>query len=157
MSQLDSTAFNRKVDDALVPAIPALQPAYRMLAPLAETWLRVITGIALMMHGWPKIQNPMGAAGMVEGIGFHPGWLWSPLLAGTEFIGGLLLVLGLLTRVAAGAATVVLLVTVYFHWVLQSQGYSGAELSLIWSAATFYFVARGGGRYSADRLIGREI
>lgn len=137
--------------------IPALRPLYTCAAPLAETWLRVIAGFALAMHGWPKIQDPMRAVGMVESIGFHPGWLWSPALAAGEFFGGLLLMFGLLTRFAAGATTVILLVTVYFHWVLKAEGYSGAELSLIWSGVTLFFVARGGGRFSVDRLIGREI
>ncbi|MCA1334801.1 DoxX family protein [Pseudooceanicola marinus] len=137
--------------------LPFLGPLYRQTAPLTELWLRVISGVALMVHGWPKIQNPTGAADMVSGLGFAPGWFWSILLSVTEFTGGLLLALGLLTRLAAGGTTVILLVTVYFHWVVLEQGYSGAELSLIWSAVTLTFLAKGGGRYSVDRLIGREL
>ncbi len=136
---------------------PKLAPLYAALSPLSETWLRVICGIALMMHGWPKLMNPFGATGMVEGIGFYPGWLWSPALAITEFFGGLLLVLGLATRLAGAATTVVLLVTVYFHWVLRQEGYSGAELSLIWSAVTLYFAVHGAGRFSVDARLGKEL
>ena len=110
-----------------------------------------------MVHGWPKIQNPMGAAEMVGGIGFQPAAFWSVALAVTEFGGGLLLLLGLLTRLAAAGTTVILLVTVFFHWVQLDQGYRGAELSLIWSAVTFWFVAAGGGRFSLDRLIARNL
>ncbi|MBY5971110.1 DoxX family protein [Ferrimonas balearica] len=137
--------------------LPFLGPLYRRAAPLTELWLRVISGVALMVHGWPKIQNPTGAADMVSGLGFAPGWFWSILLSVTEFTGGLLLALGLLTRLAAGGTTVILLVTVYFHWIVLEQGYRGAELSLIWSAVTLTFLAKGGGRYSVDRLIGREL
>ena len=137
--------------------LPFLGPLYRQAAPLTELWLRVISGLALMVHGWPKIQNPTGAADMVSGLGFAPGWFWSILLSVTEFTGGLLLALGLLTRLAAGGTTVILLVTVYFHWIVLEQGYRGAELSLIWSAVTLTFLAKGGGRYSVDRLIGREL
>ena len=60
-------------------------------------------------------------------------------------------------RPAALAATVVLLVTVWFHWIVQSQGFSGAEKSILWAAITFYFFAHGGGPYSVDRLIGKEL
>lgn len=137
--------------------LPFLGPLYRVLAPIADLWLRVISGVALMVHGWPKIQNPTGAADMVSGLGFAPGWVWSILLSVTEFAGGLLLALGLLTRLAAGGSTVILLVTIYFHWVVLEQGYRGAELSLIWSAVTLTFLAKGGGRFSLDRLIGREL
>ena len=136
---------------------PFLRPVYAALTPLAETWLRVICGVALMVHGWPKIQNPFGASGMVEGLGFYPGWLWSPALSISEFVGGLLLVLGLMTRLAGAATTVILLVTVYFHWVVKAEGYRGAELSLIWSAATFYFALRGAGRLSLDALLRRTL
>lgn len=136
---------------------PKLAPVYAALSPLATTWLRVICGIALMVHGWPKITNPLGATGMVEGMGFYPGWLWSVALSVTEFGGGLLLVLGLLTRLAAAGTTVVLLVTVYFHWVLKAEGYRGAELSLIWSAVTFFFVAHGGGRLSLDARLKKQL
>lgn len=137
--------------------LPQLKPLYGALAPLSVTYMRVIAGIAFMVHGLPKISNPMGAAGMVEGLGFHPGWLWSPALAITEFLGGLLLMLGLLTRPVAVATSIVLLVTVYFHWVAKAEGYAGSELSLIWLGITLYFVAHGGGRWSLDRIIGRQF
>lgn len=137
---------------------PRLQSLYSAIAPFTVLYMRVIAGIAFMAHGWPKIQNPMGAAGMVEGLGFYPGWFFSPALSITEFVGGLLLLLGLFTRPAAAATSFVLLVTVYFHWIAKAEGYAGAELSLIWLGITLYFLAHGGGRHSVDRaVIGREI
>ncbi|WP_370209173.1 DoxX family protein [Pararhodobacter marinus] len=137
--------------------IPSLAPLYAALTPLAFTWLRVICGVALMVHGWPKFLDPLGATGMVAGIGFAPAAFWSVALSMTEFLGGLLLALGLLTRLAAAGATVILLVTVYFHWIQLDQGYGGAELSLIWSAVTLYFVGAGGGRFSVDALFKRTL
>ena len=79
------------------------------------------------------------------------------LLAATEFFGGLLLALGLLTRPAAFATSIVLCVTTYFHWVVQAEGFSGAEKSLLWLAITLYFVAHGGGRLSVDRAMGKQF
>jgi putative oxidoreductase len=58
--------------------------------------LRVVMGLAFVFHGWPKIQNPlhwMGDAPM-------PGVLQA-LAALSEFGGGIALVLGLLTPLAA--------------------------------------------------------
>ena len=94
---------------------------------------------------------------MVEGLGFYPGVFWSPLLAVTEFFGGILLALGLLTRPAAFAGMIVLLVTVWFHWVTMGQGFSGAEKSILWAAIFFYFVIRGGNRHSVDAKLGKEF
>ena len=118
--------------------------------------MRIAAGLILASHGWPKIQAPMKNVGMVENLGFVPGALWSPLLAGTEFLGGLLLAFGFLTRVAAAGATIVLLVTIYLHAYLQGKGVGGAELSILWATITFYFVAHGGGAFSLDRLLKRE-
>lgn len=137
--------------------IAPLAKVYELGTPIAETVLRVLAGMALMVHGWPKIQNPFGMAGMVEGLGFVPGIFWSPALAVTEFFGGLLLVLGLLTRPAAFATMVVLLVTVYAHWIAMGQGYSGAELSILWSAILLFFAMRGANRFSVDAKIGRQF
>ena len=137
--------------------IPKLHGLYAALAPLSVLCMRVIAGVAFMVHGWPKINAPMGAVGMVEGLGFHPGWFWAPLLAATEFLGGLLLTLGLLTRPAAVATSIVLCVTTYFHWVVQAEGFPGAEKSLLWLAITLYFVAHGGGRLSVDRAMGKQF
>lgn len=137
--------------------IPALGGLYAGLHDGAETLLRVIAGGALVIHGAPKIVNPFGTAGLVESLGFYPGNLWAPLLAATEFFGGILIALGFLTRPAALAGTFVLLVTVWFHWITQGEGYSGAEKSIIWAAILFFFFIRGGNRHSVDARIGKEF
>jgi putative oxidoreductase len=136
---------------------PLMRTTYARLAGPSTLLLRLIAGIALVVHGWPKIQNPFKYVDMVEGLGFVPGTLWSPMLAGTEFFGGILLAIGFLTRPAALAATIVLLVTAWFHWVVQGQGWSGSEKSLLWAAMTFYFVAHGGGPFSVDRALRKEV
>lgn len=135
--------------------IPRLAPLYAGGHDAVETVLRVVAGVLLVVHGYGKILDPFGAVGMVEGLGFYPGVLWSPLLAGTEFFGGILLAIGLLTRPAAVAATIVLLVTVYFHWVSLGQGLSGAEKSILWAAITLYFAFRGGNSHSVDAKLSR--
>lgn len=137
--------------------IPALGKIYAGLHDISYTLLRVMAGLALAIHGWPKIQDPMKLVGMVESLGFAPGALWAVLLAATEFIGGILLVLGLLTRPAALGATIVLLVTVYFHWVVKAEGWSGSEKSLLWAAMTFLIFVRGAGAHSIDRLLKKEF
>jgi putative oxidoreductase len=137
--------------------IPALGGLYASLGSFAWALLRVIAGLGLVTHGYAKILDPFGNIGMVEGLGFYPGTIWSPLLAVTEFFGGLFLAAGFLTRPAALAATISLLVTVWFHWVVQAEGYGGAEKSILWSAICFFFVIHGGGRFSVDRAIGREF
>lgn len=137
--------------------IPALGRLYRPLSTLAETLLRAVAGGTLVTHGWPKIQDPTGAAGMVEGLGFYPGELWSLLLAITEFVGGICILLGLLTRFWAAGAFLVLCTTTYFHWIVQAEGWRGAEYSVVWASIMLFFVIRGSNRHSLDALIGRQL
>jgi putative oxidoreductase len=136
---------------------PALGGVYRGLSGPSVALMRIVAGVALMTHGWGKIQDPMAMVGFVENIGFHPGWFWSPALAVTEFFGGLLLALGLFTRGAAVGTTIVLLVTVYFHWILKDEGWGGSEKSIIWLTITFYFAVHGGQVFALDRLFKREL
>lgn len=148
--------------DAATPSsrrliIPALGGLYANLHDGVETLLRVIAGLALVTHGATKIVDPFGATEMVEGLGFYPGAFWSPLLSATEFFGGLLVAIGLFTRPAAFAAMIVLLVTVWFHWITLGQGYSGAEKSILWAAIFLFFAIRGGNRHSVDTRIGKEF
>jgi putative oxidoreductase len=137
--------------------IPSLAGLYASLAGPSVLLMRVVAGVAMAIHGSGKIQDPFRNVAMVEKLGFLPGEFWSPLLAGTEFFAGILLAIGFLTRPAALGATIVLLVTVWFHGIVQGQGYGGAEKSLLWAAMTFYFVAHGGGFLSIDRALRKEL
>lgn len=137
--------------------VPSLAPLYERLFVSGETFLRVVAGALLVTHGFPKILDPFGASGLVESIGFYPGAFWSLLLSVSEFLAGVCLTLGLFTRAAALVATVILLVTVYFHGIVQGQGLFGAEKSILWAAITIFFLLRGANRHSLDHRIGRQI
>lgn len=137
--------------------IPSLGGLYSALHESAETILRVVTGLLLVSHGYGKILDPFGASGMVESLGFYPGAFWSPLLAATEFFGGILIAIGLFTRPAAFAATIVLAVTVYFHGIVQGEGVMGAEKSILWMLILFFFAIRGANSHSVDARLGRQF
>jgi len=137
--------------------LPFLGGLYARFDTLAETVQRVVAGGILAVHGWPKITNPFGAVGMVERIGFYPGTVWSPMLAATEFFGGILIAIGLFTRPAALAGTVVLLVAAYFHWLVLGQGFKGAEFPILWAAVLLFFAVRGSNAHSVDARIGRQF
>ena len=154
MANIDTPSSQDRTTRLLIPALGSV---YRSLHDLSETILRVAAGAALTIHGAGKIGNPFGTVEMVEGLGFYPGVFWSPLLAGTEFFGGMLIAVGLLTRPAAFAAMIVLLVTVWFHWITLGQGYMGAEKSILWAAIFFFFAIRGANGHSLDARLGREV
>lgn len=70
--------------------------------------VRVLTGLIFLLHGFSKFQGGIGGTtGFFQSIGL-PGFL-APVVAIIEILGGLLLILGLLTRIAGAALTVIMI------------------------------------------------
>lgn len=139
--------------------IPALGGLYRTLAPVTELLIRLCAGLSLAAHGFPKLFGATAAnAAFFEQAGFHPALFWTILTGLTEFGAGLCLALGFLTRLAAIPILLFLLVAVKFH---AANGFYwnqlGFEYPLFWTLVVLHFLVCGGGRWSLDRLIGREI
>ena len=110
---VDHAVFDNAPADLV---IPALAPLYERVAqPMAWSLFRLAIGGMLVVEGWPKIIAPFAQVGFVEGIGMHPGWFWSPFLAGLQFFGGMFIAAGLLTRPVALANAVMLAITLWFH------------------------------------------
>ncbi len=56
--------------------------------------LRIIAGSFMVYYGWPKVKNLRSNAGDFVKMGFKPGWLWGTIVALVEFVGGILIILG---------------------------------------------------------------
>lgn len=139
--------------------IPALGRLYDCIAPVTEPLIRLVAGLSLAAHGYPKLFGATAAnVAFFEQAGFHPALFWTILTGCVEFFGGLCLAAGLLTRVVAGPILIFLLAAVSFHW---PNGFYwnklGFEYPLFWSIVVFNFLVRGGGTWSIDALIGREV
>jgi putative oxidoreductase len=146
------------------PAIPAIAPITEALSPLAEPLIRVTAGLLLVPHGAQKLFGWFGGYGIEATGQFFSSKLGLPaslaLLAGViEFFGGLMLALGLGTRVVAALVAGLMAVAVLqvhlgagFFWTS-----GGFEYPLFWGVVALAFAIRGGGRYSLDALIGYEV
>ena len=140
--------------------LPALKPFYDFAIPLSWLVVRVAVGWNFLVHGWGKI-----AAGPTPGflkafadLGFTPpaAWFWTALVL--ETVAGISLILGLFTRFFAAALAIELLIITVVYW---ANGFSwlrqGYEYTLLWGLVCFAIALRGGGPYSLDRMIGREL
>jgi len=146
------------------PLVPAFRPLQDALTPYAELAARVVPGLFLMPHGAQKLFGLFGGYGLEATGQFFATKLGLPasmaLVTGLiEFFGGLLLAVGLATRVAAGLIAGMMAVAVLqvhlangFFWT--SMGY---EYPLMWGILALTYVVRGGGRMSLDAVIGVEI
>ena len=80
--------------------IPALGGIYRTFAPITEPLIRVVAGGSLAMHGFPILFGNIGAADkFLESTGFQNCLFWAYVVGAVEFVCGLFLTLGFLTRV----------------------------------------------------------
>jgi putative oxidoreductase len=137
---------------------PALDSFYERVIPLASLVIRVACGWNLLVHGWGKVtRGPSAFVKAFAAMGFDSiAWVWAALAI--EFVGGAAIILGLFTRFWAAAAAIELAIITMLYW---KTGFSwlqrGYEYTLLWGLVCFAIALRGGGPYSLDRKIGREL
>ncbi|MDA0748989.1 MAG: DoxX family protein [bacterium] len=117
--------------------------------------LRVFAGLAMaLQHGIGKIPPSDGFIAGVQKLGFPlaEGFAWA---AGTsEFLGGLLLALGLLTRPAAACVAGTMAVAAFGRHA--ADPFQNKELALLYLGVALLFVALGAGRYGVDAFLRRD-
>jgi putative oxidoreductase len=140
--------------------IPALARFYARVTDLSWPIIRLTMGGMLLAHGIPKWQAGVAAfaTGSLARRGIEPSLPLAYLVIGVETIGAICIALGLFTRFFAAAAAIHLLVVTFIH---MPQGFAwtnrGYEYPLMWGLILFAIALRGGGPYSLDRKIGREL
>lgn len=123
--------------------------------------LRIPVGIIFAAHGAQKLFGWFGGYGLggtgqwMDSIGLSPGYLMALLAGGTEFFGGLALIIGLLVRPASAALAFAMLIAIFsVHFqnglFMSNNGY---EFGLALLAASVSLLFSGAGRASVDRLV----
>jgi len=140
--------------------VPGVAGLYEALAPLSHALIRVALGVFLIPHGYAKLFQDDAASAARNFVNF--GWShplgWAYLIGALEFFGGIMLAIGLFTRIVA-AAFVIEMAVISFGvlWPVWSWGKHGMEYALLMGIVALAIVLRGGGRYSADHYLGREF
>lgn len=149
-----------------MPMVPAaLTPLLRLTT--STTWLppliaRAVVGIAFIVAGKGKLSNLDQTIAFFESLNIPAANLQAPFVAGVELVGGILLVLGLGTRLAAALLIGVMGVALLTAILPPVDGVTAKALAGISSLesaylAIFVFLAFGGaGAASLDRFIWRR-
>ena len=132
------------------------------LLPIGYALARVWFALLILPSGYEKVFAHGAeriAAGNVLKTGFYPPMFWAWVVALLEFVGMILLALGLGTRLVAFMMAIELGVIVVAiqapnGWFWTSRG---TEFALILFLVCVAFFIGGGGRYSLDRRLGREF
>jgi len=142
---------------------PGLGGIYDGLSEWAYPLLRITAGLMLLPHAWPKFATA-GAAGVAAGLarrGIEPALAFAYLIMFVELVGGICITIGFLTRPFALLCMIeMIVIAVKAHvpngWSFSVQG-GGAEFPVMWAILFLIILIRGGGPFSVDRAIGKEI
>ncbi len=135
---------------------PGLAGFYAAVSDLWYPMIRLTVGGVLLVVGWGKLQAgvPPLAASMAKS-GFAPGIAFAYATIFLETVGAACVALGLFTRFFAAALAIEMALITFI--VQMPRGFGRMELSLIWGIVFFAIALRGGGPYSLDRKIGKEL
>jgi putative oxidoreductase len=126
------------------------------LQPLGLLILRLVLGVIMVTHGWQKIASGLhGITGLLQHLGIPPWMAYLVVLA--EFGGGILVILGFLTRIAAFAIFIDMTVAILkVHLKNGLTGQGGFEFPLACAAIAFALSFLGAGPISLDWLRGSK-
>jgi len=138
---------------------PGLSGFYAAMEPIAYTIMRVVFGFIMIMHGWPKWTRGAEAIGNAFATNYGVPRSFAYLAIFFEVVGGAAVIVGLFTRFFASALAIELLIAMFAaHWAKGfSVGGGGYEYVMFLGFVCFFIAIRGGGVYSVDAKIGKEL
>jgi putative oxidoreductase len=137
-----------------------------MFRKLVRTWpvwmplpIRLAMGAIFIAHGSQKVLGKFGGPGLRAWTAMNtpfsfmrPAWLWMGAAALSEFLGGILVLLGLLTRVGAFFIAVTMLTAIIgVHWPNFFANNNGLEYPVALLAMAVALLISGGGHLSIDK------
>jgi|SRR5690348_9075290 len=140
---------------------PALAGFYANWTDISYALLRVVIGYILFMHGWGKVTGAglAGISGYMAKQGLEPGVVFAAAAMFLETIGALCVLFGLFTRFFAAALAIEMAIA--FVAVHAPHGFAagkgGYEFVLLLGIVLFSIAIRGGGPYSIDAKLGKEL
>lgn len=140
---------------ARLQTIAKLLPKLSFLGPLLA---RVAVGTVFLLTGWGKLHNLDGVTEFFTQLGIPAPGFHATLVATTEFVGGLLLLVGLGSRLAALPLATTMTVALLTAKRADIEGIVGlfGQPEFLYLIVFVWIAAGGAGAISIDRLIARR-
>jgi putative oxidoreductase len=141
---------------------PGLAQFYESVSDLWYPMIRIAAGAILFVHGWIKLTVGIGGiTAFMARSGYQPAAVIAFVVMFLETVGAICIMVGLFTRVFAAAIALELAFITFVHVMPKGFMFSnpggGYEYPLLWGIIFFAIALRGGGPYSVDRRIGKEV
>ena len=134
------------------------------------TIVRIVLGVVFFAHGAQKALGWFGGVGLQSTVRVFREQLRIPaplalLSVAAEFLGGLGLIVGLLSRIAALGIAVVMIVALvavhgkfgfFMNWYGEKQGH-GIEYHILALALALAVIIKGGGAFSLDHVLYQQV
>ena len=112
--------------------------------------LRIGTGYIFLTHGWMKIHNIAMVSGMMTHLGVVTPEFFGPFIAWLEVIGGIMLILGVLTRFFGAVFGIEMVFAIFLTGF--SRGLGAHDLEIILMLSSFAIALIGSGRFSLYKM-----
>jgi putative oxidoreductase len=135
------------------------------LAPIGPLVARIVVGYEFMLTGWGKLSNLPKIVETFRDLGIPFPEIMTPFVSGVEFFGGVLLLVGLFTRIAAAPLVVVMIVAIMSAKLDQFDPTQALYLRFetlvgfdetLYLAIFLWLAIAGPGRISLDYLLGSK-
>lgn len=126
--------------------------------PYLALLLRIIVGVTMIMHGYPKLKNPKQTIGWTKGLGVPAAATWLVIIL--EFFGGIALVIGLIVPIVAFfialemIGNTILKKTKMKAPYLVGQNPAAYEIDIAYLLLAITLIVLGAGVFSIDALLG---
>ncbi len=155
-----------RIERSLRKGLLVLNKLFRTDNDIATAIVRLVLGVVFFAHGAQKLLGWFGGYGFTGTMGFLTGVMHIPVIFAflaivAEFFGGLGLIFGFMTRVAAVGVLSNMIVAIamvhsqfgfFMNWTGAQKG-EGYEYHLLALAVTVLLIIRGAGAVSLDRLL----
>jgi len=129
--------------------------AEQRLAWIPPLLIRIVLGVTFIVTGWGKLHNLEDVTRFFDSLGIPAAQLAAPFVGTVELVGGILIVTGLATRVAAVFLASVMAVAIYTAIEPKTEGVAAllGTVEVIYLVTFIYLAVHGAGAVSVDRLV----
>jgi putative oxidoreductase len=143
--------------------IPALGKVYARLDGFAYPITRFIVGIVFIPHGMQKLFGVFGGGGIAgttaffQKLGLEPAMSLAYLVGIQEFLGGICIAVGLFTRFWAAGAIILLFTVIAKAEAIPQFQWFKSQYVVLWLVLCIVVLIKGGGSFSVDRRLPKEL
>ena len=112
--------------------------------------IRVAIGAVFLAHGWMKIGNVDMVTGMLGHMGVAAPGFFGPFISWLEVVGGLMLIFGIFTRVAAAALGIEMFFAIFLTGI--GRGFGPHEMEILLMAGSLGIALVGSGKFALYKM-----